>query len=102
MTLGLPLRHVKLNLRPVPASERLYLSGRQSNFPRRLHVSPITLAHNSLSFPAPGTIGGTPQRNACVTVPTCCEVLDKWHKCLGQHDSSFRVIVPVLEHGAHE
>jgi hypothetical protein len=33
-----------LGLRRVPASERLYLSGRQNNFPRRLHVDPITLA----------------------------------------------------------
>jgi hypothetical protein len=60
----------ELGLRRVPASERLFLSGRQSNFPHRLHVSPITLAHNLPNSPAPGTIGGTPNRNACVTLPT--------------------------------
>jgi len=79
----------ELGLRRVPASERLFHAGRQSNFSHRLHVSPVTLAHTSPNFPAPLTVGGTPKRSACVTLPTCCEVLDKRHKCLGQHDASF-------------
>jgi hypothetical protein len=86
----------ELGLRRVPASERLYLSVRQSTFPHRLRVSPITLAHNCPNYPAPGTKGGTPKRNACVNSTHLLR--GAWQ--VAQVPGT--VIVPVLEHGAHE